>query len=442
MEVLEALTHALTATGEVGRVLTILGELARVRPESARYWEQLARIHLDALRLPEEALRYADAASARDIKWAALVRGDALSALGRHDEAIAAYTLVGHSVDGTIHLGEAYLRAGQAEKAQAQAEKLLSGEGFHPQAVLLRGCAAYALGDLPTARAAFEQVASSPEVAANAVRAMACFDLGLTCLRLTEGAAAESAFHACTQALEAGSPPGPSAVESVSPTSGLALVALGRRGREALSELDTPPDDAPRAPALRLARAVLLASQGDVVGALREARICLVLAPDCAYACSLCSELLARQALNAERTGASAEHVHELAKEAFHLSRQAVSHSDGATPFGELLRQRDAALRGASSQAAPAEVVDSERTALGERRDRDAALRLLRLAQRLGPDDRVISGIYARALLARYAGHANADSVLDECVQHAQRILQAYGKDPDFARKLPPEPAK
>ncbi|MDF1700495.1 MAG: tetratricopeptide repeat protein, partial [Planctomycetota bacterium] len=208
-------------------VLRTLAEYMRTAPTSAEARTWLGQLHLSGMQLPAEALRYFRAALERDSRntEALIGEGDALSFLGEHKQALGAYRKASND-EGRIRLAYAQLRTGDLDRARGTAESLISRDPGNMDATLVRACVLYALGgtqDLQDARAAFEAVATSPD--AQDLRAMACYDLGLTCLRLGQTTAAMNAFAACEKALGLGASSGPTPDETVSPSMGRALVA-------------------------------------------------------------------------------------------------------------------------------------------------------------------------------------------------------------------------
>ena len=128
--------YLLKAYARAGRSFEDVTRLARevVRNDPGRY-----EIVADAYHLlgtcPETALAYADTAldiarkrcqpypalATRDVGRIQLLRGETLSALGRHDEATAALRATRDSIghEGAMRLGAAYERAGQPDEALA-----------------------------------------------------------------------------------------------------------------------------------------------------------------------------------------------------------------------------------------------------------------------------------------------------------------------------------
>ncbi len=223
-EVLLELLEAQRALRDEQAVLRTLAEYMRTAPRSAQARTWLGQLHLTGMQLPTEALNYFDAALARDARFGpALVgHGDALSFLGEHVKALASYSR-GTTDDARMRKAVAQLRLGRLREARGTAESILSRDPTQMGATLVRGCALYASGDLELARAAFEQVATSPD--ANELRAQASYNLGLTCIRLGQHGAAMAAFDGCSVALRHGSSTGPTPDETVSPSFGKALAA-------------------------------------------------------------------------------------------------------------------------------------------------------------------------------------------------------------------------
>ena len=150
--------------------------------------------------------------------------GDAESHAGNHDAALRAYRRVTRSAEAKTREALALLRMGRLSDAKSAAGSVLSRDPGAAEAILIRGAALYAEGDLETARSSFERVASDPD--ANPARAQAAYNLGLTCIRLGQRDAALAAFAAAVRALERGSSPGATPDETISPALGRAIVAL------------------------------------------------------------------------------------------------------------------------------------------------------------------------------------------------------------------------
>ncbi len=296
---------ALNDEQAVLRALTAYAKAAPLSPQPAIWTGELV---LHNLGLAAEALVWFRKARAVDgaSEAAALGEGDALTALGRHREALAAYERAGAGFEAQVRRAEAALRAADLARAQSAADAALGLQPEAPRALIARGSVLYVKGDLAGARSAYAMAAAS--TAQNGLwRAQALYDLGLTCWRLQETRAAVAAFDACDVALRMGSQASRFADETVSPSLGRALVAYALRAPEAAPEGPAPGGDAPPAPAaapltvrreglgeyLAAARdearrssyreqfaGVLASEQRNVAAAIRSLRRALALAPD------------------------------------------------------------------------------------------------------------------------------------------------------------------
>lgn len=366
-------TKALNDEQSVLRALTAYAKAAPLSPQPAVWTGELV---LTTLGLPEEAQVWFRKARAIDAtnEAAALGEGDALSAQGRHKEALAAYEKGGTGFEAQVRRAEAALRLGDLSRAQGASDAALSLSPEAPRALLARGALLYVKGDLAGARGAFAMAAVS--TAENGLwRAQALYDLGLTCWRLKETRAAVAAFDACDQALRMGSQPSRFSDETVSPSLGRALVAFSLKPREAAAEGAEAPADpaAPAAPApaltvrreglgeyLAAARdearrssyrehlaGVLASQQGNVEAAIRSLRRSLALAPEA-------TELDGWLALNHLRWaftragrptgsspgGASGRDADEQALEAL-MAQPAADHFEAAVAFAARASQND-----------------------------------------------------------------------------------------------------
>ena len=245
-DILLELVHAYSALQDEEAVLHTLSEYARVSPTRPEPWLWLGQLYLDRLSLPAEAVPYFRAALDRGRNAdASIGLGDALAALGRHDEAVAAYRQAAPDPRAQVRTAEALLRLGDLAGAGSAFEGAASA-GTSPRALLVKGAISYAKGDLQAARDAFLGAATSTGEEALTYRAQALYDLGLACWRMGQGGAARAAFTAAERALSFGAAPRRFADESVSPAFGFALIALatGNAG-ELLASLQRAKEEAP-----------------------------------------------------------------------------------------------------------------------------------------------------------------------------------------------------
>lgn len=270
-EILEDLVRTYAALRDEKSVLRVLSEHARTSPGRPEPWLWLGRLHLVSLGIPEEALAYFEVAllrSPRNVE-ALLGKGDALSALGLHEEALEVYRLAGSGA-ARVRVAEALLRLGRLDAADAALQSVMSTEGETPRALLVHGAILYARGDLEKAREVFLQAATATGDGALEFRAQACYDLGLTACRLGQADAALAAFDACEKALQYGSSMRRSDDETVSPSFGRALVALaaGNEGGWRLAFQEAR-EDAPRVAYHEMLAGMVAARAADHAAAVR-----------------------------------------------------------------------------------------------------------------------------------------------------------------------------
>lgn len=281
-EALLELLDAYRALRDEQAVLRTLAEYMRTDPNSAQARSWLGQLHLSGMQLPDEALRYFDAALDRDKRHApALIgKGDALSFIGEHKLALTAYRAAGND-EGRVRLATAQLRTGDLDRARGTAESMISRDPANMGAALVRACVLYTLGkeqDLKDARAAFEAVATNPE--AQDLRAMACYNLGLTCLRLAQPTAAMDAFAACEKALGLGASSGPTPDETVSPSLGRALVSFATGDMSAMrSYLEQARNEASRSSYVEMFAGMVASLEQNDASAIRALERALSQAP-------------------------------------------------------------------------------------------------------------------------------------------------------------------
>jgi tetratricopeptide (TPR) repeat protein len=286
-EILRELTTAYAALRDERRVLETLAEYARTSPKRPEPWTWLGRLHLERLALPVEAERYFLVALDRTgpKTEAQMGRGDALSARGLHEEALAAYREAGREFGARVREAEALLRLGRLGEARGAADAAIALSPGHPRGQLALGAIHYAGGDLEAARAAFTKAAAAREPAAYALRfrAQAAYNLGLTLWRLGSADAALAAFDAAERALRFGSEPSRFPDETISPEFGRALVGLAAGNEEGLrSGLQRARQEAPRVAYHEMLAGMLAADPavGNFASAVRAFDRALTLARD------------------------------------------------------------------------------------------------------------------------------------------------------------------
>jgi tetratricopeptide (TPR) repeat protein len=278
-EALLQLLEAYRAQRDEQAVLRTLAEYMRTAPQSAQAPTWLGQLHLVGMDLPREALRYFQAALDRNGRYepALIGEGDAYTLAGRPEDALRAYSLVTGD-EGLTRKAAAQLRLGRLDDARGSAESVLSRTPSDLGATLVRACVLYTQGDLANARTGFEAVATSPD--GDALRAQACYDLGLTCLRMKQTKAALDAFAACEKALSLGSDPGPTPDETVSPSLGRALVAFATGDEETMrTQLDKARQEAPRSSYLDMLSGMIASLEGNDASAVRALDAALRKAP-------------------------------------------------------------------------------------------------------------------------------------------------------------------
>lgn len=279
-EILLELLEAYRAVRNDKMVLRTLAEYARTAPSNHRPWAWLGDSMIE-IGIPELGLRYYEDALDRNRSHAMSILGKGLAQAwsGEHEDALRTWRGAQATPAARVRIAEGYLRLGRLDEAKQEIERFLAGEPGHALATLIRGAAHYALGDLDTARGAFEAVATME--GATAERAMACYNLGLTCVRLGQHDAAQAAFAAAQTALELGSDPGPIPDETVAPSLGLALVSL------ATGEIDTARErieaarrEAPHNAYVEFLAGVLAERGGNTASAVRALEESKRLAPE------------------------------------------------------------------------------------------------------------------------------------------------------------------
>ncbi len=340
-EALLELLQAYKALRDEQAVLRTLAEYMETAPNSAQARTWLGELHLRGMQLPGEALRYFRAALARDGRHApALIgKGDALSFVGQHKLALASYSLA-QSDEGRLRRAQAQLRIGDLDAARGTAESLLSRDAANAGAMLVRACVLYAQGDLETARGAFESVATN--VDAQDLRAQACYNLGLACLRLGQTKAAMDAFAACETALSLGSSAGPTPDETVSPSFGRALVAYATGDESAMRTfLDKARREASRSSYIEMFGGMVASLDGNDASAIRALDAALRNAPGYADLDGWLGLTYLRLGASAVATGDDSKNSAETFERAIAFSNRAAnraSRTDGSS-YEERLRE-------------------------------------------------------------------------------------------------------
>ena len=283
-EVLLELLAAYRALHDEQSVLKVLAEYVRTNPRRADGWTWLGDLALERMGQDTLALSYYDEALSHNAGHAgALIgKGRALALAGDHSRARDSFSRATGAAGAKYFRALGMLRAGELDRAKAEVDALLVRDANNPDAILLRGCVLYALGkDLASARAAFERVATMPE--ASAQRAKACYNLGLTCIRMGQRQAALSAFEKTERALERGASAGDTPDEAVVPELGLAFLAWSEDDHAKATEyLDKARERAPRCSYVEMFAGMHAATEERFAKADLALNRALVLAP--AYA--------------------------------------------------------------------------------------------------------------------------------------------------------------
>ncbi|MFO0934076.1 MAG: hypothetical protein U1E39_15420 [Planctomycetota bacterium] len=291
-EVLEALIDAYRAVHDETRLMATLASfLASASGNAAaegNAW--VGDLFLQRLRLADRADAYYVRAleATKGLKEALVGRGDALGYLGDHAGALKAYRQAADSGRGELAVreAEAMLRLGDLAAARAAAEQALGVDAYDVRALLVKGAAQYAAGDVAGARDAFAQAAVVPGdgaagAAARRHRAEALFDLGLAEWRLGHGDAAAAAFDAAEKALRAGAQRGRHPDETVSAELGRALLQLGQGNLDETSAaLDRAREQAERCAYVEFLAGWVARQQGDAPRARGRFEAALGLASD------------------------------------------------------------------------------------------------------------------------------------------------------------------
>ncbi len=344
-EILLEVLAAQRALRDEQAVLRTLAEYMRTAPRSAQARTWLGQLHLTGMQLPSEALSYFDAALARDGRYgpALIGHGDALSFLGSHADALKSYSK-GTSDDARLRKALAQLRLGKLTEARGNTESILSRNPADMGATLVRACVLYTLGDLETARAGFEQVASSPE--AHEYRARACYNLGLTCIRMGQHDAALAAFAACDKSLQQGSSTGPTPDETVSPAFGRSLVAYAAGDETNLrEELEKGRREAPRSAYIEMFTGMVSSLEKNDASAIRALDAALRYAPGYAELDGWLAKTYSRLGLLGTETNAGAAETAETFDRAIAFAERAADRESSADRTSYAARLRETLVR-------------------------------------------------------------------------------------------------
>jgi tetratricopeptide (TPR) repeat protein len=272
-EVLLKLLEAHRAMRNEDKILKVLAEFARTTPTSHLAWSWLGDVMLD-IGIPQAALRYHQAALDRNRSYAEahMGVGDAYVYVGNLPEALKAFERASGNPEGRLRKAECLLRMGKIKEAAREADSMLLRDGANVRALLVRGGAQYAAGELEGALATF--LNASTLEGGEQRRAQATYNLGLTCVRLGRAADAAKAFEACRRALEFGSIPGDHPRDFVSPALGRAFAALAAGKLDTVSmELNTAGQEAPRNPYVRFLAGVLAHKTDNTATAVRALEV-------------------------------------------------------------------------------------------------------------------------------------------------------------------------
>ena len=347
-EALLELLEAYRALRDEQAVLRTLAEFMRTAPNSAEARTWLGQLHLSGMQLPDEALRYFRAALERDGRHApALIgEGDALSFIGEHKLALAAYRKAA-TPEGQLRLATAQLRVGDLDRARGTAESLISRDPANMGATIVRAGVLYARGgeqDLKDARSAFEAAATNPD--AQELRAMACYNLGLTCIRLGQPKAALAAFDACEKALSLGSSSGPTPDETVSPSLGRALVAFATGDMGLMrTHLEKARNEASRSSYVEMFAGMVASLERNDASAIRALDSALRLAPGYTELDGWLGKTYLRLGTSAVATGDDPKNVAATFERAVAFSNRAAEHESQRDRNAYEARLREALVR-------------------------------------------------------------------------------------------------
>ncbi|MDA1194619.1 MAG: tetratricopeptide repeat protein [Planctomycetota bacterium] len=347
-EALLELLAAYKALRDEQAVLRILAEYMQTAPASAEARTWLGELHLQGMQLADEALLYFRAALERDGRHApALIgEGDALTFAGEHKLALTSYRKAA-SDEGRLRLAFAHLRVGDLDAARTAAESLISRDPGNMGATLARACVLYALGgtdNLGTARSAFEAVATSDD--SQELRAQACYNLGLTCLRLGQPDAATEAFVACESALGLGSSSGPTPDETVSPSLGRALVAYATGDDAAMrAYLERARGEASRSSYVEMFAGVVASLDQNDASAIRALDAALRNAPMYAELDGWLAKTYLRLGASAVATGDDPKNSAATFEKAVAFANRAADREEGLDKNAYEARLREALVR-------------------------------------------------------------------------------------------------
>jgi tetratricopeptide (TPR) repeat protein len=400
------------------RVLAAYVESAPLRPDG---WTWTGDLVLDRMGEAAEALRYYERALEIRAGHTEAILGAARAHawMGQHAQALATLEKAGaNDLEAQLLRAKALLRLGRLDKARSTIEALLVREPANAQAVHVRGCVLYALGDLAAARSAFEQAATMPGGAA--VRAQACYGLGLTTVRLGQGQAARAAFEACERALSQGSSLGDVPDETVSPSFGRAFLAWCEGDGSVLGEsLQRAREEAPRSSYVEMFAGMTATLDSSYASALRALSKALDRAPSYAELDGWFGRVHMALGESAAATGADEGEYGESFDRAVAFLARAADREEARDKKAYAMR-----LRQALAQAAATSVPRKSRF-LGVKNTVNRILSRDDLREQ--PAALCLRG-YAWFELGAYDEEA-----YDECIRDFQQVVDTVPSSPDHA---------
>ncbi|MBL9086125.1 MAG: hypothetical protein JNM10_03205 [Planctomycetia bacterium] len=430
-EVLEALIDAYRAVHDETRLMATLASFLSTASGNAvaegSTW--VGDLFLQRLRLADRADAYYARAleTTKGLKEALVGRGDALGYMGDHAGALKAYRQAADSGRGELAVreAEALLRLGDLAGAKAAAEQALGADAYDVRALLVKGAAQYAAGDVAGARDAFAQAAVLPGdgaagAGARRHRAEALFDLGLAEWRLGHGDAATAAFDAAEKALRAGAQRGRHPDETVSAELGRALLQLGQgNADEASAALDRAREQAERCAYVEFLAGWVARQQGDAPRARGRFEAALGLAPDYHELDGWLAETRLSVAQLAVSEGRPLAEAGADFQAAVSFAERAAA-TELAALKGDLKANPDLAIRLALTQ------VQNQR--LPERRRFEAALKTAEDVLAKVRDERRALAIKG---YCNYRLGVNDPSRYDQCLRDFQAVVDVQGSGED-----------
>ncbi len=344
-DILLSLLEAYRALKDDKAILTALAEYVRTSPRSQEPWLWLGDFSLAEQGLADVSLDYYLAARERNAvnPYAHIGEGNARAFAGDHAEALRAYRKAGGSALASLKRGEALLRLGELDNARSEIDSALASDPAYAPAILVRGAIYYAKGDLETARTSFERVATMD--AARDERAMACFNLGLTCVRMGQNDAAIAAFDACEKAMQLGAAPGPFPDETVSPALGRAFVALGQGNMgEVRAQLGVARQEAPLSSYVEFLAGVLGYAEGNTTSSIRALTSALARANDYRELDGWLAKTYLDIAEQQVATGAEPSAYNETFRKAVAFAKRAADNEEDADKRATKMRLRQALI--------------------------------------------------------------------------------------------------